>query len=282
MEVPNQEYQVSPERQSIWFPGVANARQLGGYITENGRKVKADVLYRTGMLMTSEITADEMKDRLRLAKVIDFRTDAEQEDMPDTLTEGIEYIPIDISPKEYMLAIYDKYKLPESDVHYEDKNLEEMKKMDYNKCQEEIYRFYALHPAARKGYREFFDVLLQHDPKQGAVLFHCYQGKDRTGIAAVLLLTALGVKEEIIIQDYMMTNTMMRKQIFATLQRARKELCTVDAMRALSRLDGVELAMLETYLGTIEKEYGSVRDYLRIGLELSEADIDKLKELYTE
>lgn len=280
MEVPNLEDEVMC-KQSIDFPGVNNARQLGGYMTVDGRRVKNDVLYRTGMLMNAKITSEEMQKRLGIAYVIDFRTDVEREEMPDPVMPQIPYRVIDISPKEPMLELYEDYKNPISDCEYQDKNLANIQGMDYNRCQEAIYHFYALNPIARKGYREFFDVLLEHDPQKGAVLFHCYQGKDRTGIAAVLLLSALGVQEDVIIQDYLLTNVMMQKEIFAALRSARKEMHTVEVMRVLSRIDGVELAMLETYLGTVEKEYGSMQTYLRDGLDLSESEIKRLRELYT-
>ena len=47
--------------------------------------------------------------------------------------------------------------------------------------------------------------------KHGALLFHCTAGKDRTGMAAYLILSALGVEQKIIMEDYLLTNTVTQE-----------------------------------------------------------------------
>lgn len=68
-------------------------------------------------------------------------------------------------------------------------------------------------PSAQKAYRQFFDILLSHQENDGAVLFHCTAGKDRTGMGAVYLLSALGVDGHTIRQDYLATNDLIQPMV---------------------------------------------------------------------
>jgi protein-tyrosine phosphatase len=107
-------------------------------------------------------------------------------------------------------------------------------------------------------YRAMFDLLLHEEP--APLLFHCTAGKDRTGVAAMLLLAALGVEEEVIHHDYLATNRLWRRdaEVAAGLPPAVAE-----------ALLSVQPAFLEAAWEAIHASHGSIDAYLRerIGLD---------------
>jgi len=128
-------------------------------------------------------------------------------------------------------------------------------------------------------YRQFIAELLAAG---GApVLFHCTAGKDRTGFAAALVLRLLGVPEEVIVADYLRSNTYSltahRRTLFLLRLFKGQELTAL--VRALL---GVEEAYLQATFEAIDREYGSFAAYVRDGLGLSEADIERLRDLLLE
>ena len=112
----------------------------------------------------------------------------------------------------------------------------------------ELYSRIMFGDRAKKSYRVFFELLLENPPKR-SVVFHSVYGRDRTGVAAALLLTALDVPENTIIEDYLLT-----KGVFA------------HTLRYVLSLAGVE--------------YGSVTEYLKKFCKLTDTDIMTLKHKY--
>ena len=135
-------------------------------------------------------------------------------------------------------------------------------------------------PSGKKAYADFFRILLSADPDR-AVLWHCTSGKDRTGLAAMLLLSALGVDEEVVIEDYMLTNTYNAKRIEKARQML-KEQGFDDAFieKAILVLDAISERTMRTAIAYLKKEYGSVVGYIREGLKINQKEIDLLKEKY--
>lgn len=76
---------------------------------------------------------------------------------------------------------------------------------------------------AKDEYRRFFDNLLANDQPDSTLLFHCTAEKDRTGMGAVYLLTALGVDFETIKQDYLLTNQASIGRINGAMAEARAQ-----------------------------------------------------------
>ena len=133
------------------------------------------------------------------------------------------------------------------------------------------------------GYRRFFDVVMAvgERPAPSAVLWHCSAGKDRTGIAAALLEHALGVPEELVVEDYLASNR------FTQPGWARAVLALADR-----RLFPAKLAAMAHVLYTVEEEslrrafdavrgsWGSVDAYLDEALGMDAGRVARLRELY--
>ena len=97
----------------------------------------------------------------------------------------------------------------------------------------------------------------------------------------MLLLSALGVDEDVIVEDYLLTNTYNAKRIEATRQSLKAQGYD-DAFIEKSTLvlDAISERMMRNAIACLKKEYGSVDGYIRDGLNISQEEINSLKEKY--
>ncbi|MBC5784186.1 tyrosine-protein phosphatase [Ramlibacter sp. USB13] len=133
---------------------------------------------------------------------------------------------------------------------------------------QDTYRGFVRHNTER--FAEFFQHLLASDEP---TVFHCTAGKDRTGFAAALLLKALGVPDEEVMRDYLLTNDRL------VLPEASRLGLPREAMEVLWR---VQPAFLQAALDEVDARYGSLETYLREGLRLRDAERAALRQLYRE
>lgn len=272
---------VTKEAQALLVTGIENARQLGGYETADGRHVKRDVLLRTAKL--SDAPSEELaalKDIYHLGVVVDFRTLAEREGAPDPEIDGVDNIVLDVLDEgsrtgagAAIAGIYENGDAEPAGV---------MLNIIRSGCvSERMYADMAFDPAAEKGFRDFFRILLENGG-QKAVLWHCSGGKDRTGAAAVLLLLALGVNKETALRDFELTNEFLREKIAYMESRAAELTDDPEEIAWVKDLTGVNRKYMEKLLDTLEEKYGSQERYLTEGLGLDRAELEQLREMYLE
>lgn len=272
---------VTKEAQALLVTGIENARQLGGYETADGRHVKRDVLLRTARL--SDAPQEELaalKDIYHLGVVVDFRTLAEREGAPDPEIDGVDNIVLDVLDEgsrtgagAAIAGIYENGGAEPAEV---------MLNIIRSGCvSERMYADMAFDPAAEKGFRDFFRILLENGG-QKAVLWHCSGGKDRTGAAAVLLLLALGVNRETALRDFELTNEFLREKIAYMESRAAELTDDPEEVAWVKDLTGVNRKYMEELLDTLEEKYGSQERYLTEGLGLDRAELEQLREMYLE
>jgi protein-tyrosine phosphatase len=108
------------------------------------------------------------------------------------------------------------------------------------------------------------------------VLFHCTAGKDRTGFAAAVLLRLLGVPQEIVTQDYLLSQANILSGHARDLALGRLMFGTA-AVRVVEGLLSVNAAYLQAAFDTIDSMYGSFDAYARDGLGLHDTDIAALR-----
>ena len=125
--------------------------------------------------------------------------------------------------------------------------------------------YFATSDEGRERYRELFRLLQETD--DAAILFHCSAGKDRTGMGAALILYALGVPEQTVMEDYLASNGYL----------AGKYSRYAERFPQLKGMLEVKPNYLSAGIDSIRTAYGSVETYLREELG---ADIGKLRELY--
>lgn len=107
--------------------------------------------------------------------------------------------------------------------------------------------------------------------------------EDRTGLAAMLLLSLLGVEESVIMEDYILTNEYNAGRIEGTKKYLRAKGCD-DALTEKAALvfDAVDRSFMENAIAFLKEKYGSVVGYIHSELNISDGDIQLLKEKYTE
>lgn len=243
---------------------VQNARDIGGYRTVDGRTVKWDVIFRTAEL--SHLSAADI-DLLRgkgVRSIHDLRSIDERKAQPTAWTgEGAPTI----TAFDYTMDNSAFGALLQGGV-------------TVDKARE---IFAASYPQMLKMQREQHKALFADLLKgEGAVVYHCSAGKDRTGMATALILSALGVPRETILADYELSNRYYRPD----LSRADKD---NPQMAAFARLPadvravfmGVDARYLQAVFATIDRDYGSVENYLQRELGVDAAGVARLKALYT-
>ena len=170
--------------------GTPNFRDLGGYVTEDGRRLKWGKLFRSGKL--SSLTDEDMRyvRRLGLTLVCDFRQVVEQELEPTFLGHGSAHtfasLPITPGSRHNFMENLHRGIIAVDNA---------------SRFMEDINR--DLVASQMPQYAEMFQLLLAGDQQ---LLIHCASGKDRTGFGAALILDVLGVNENAIVEDYLLTN----------------------------------------------------------------------------
>ena len=266
-------------KQSVQLKSIKNARELGGYRTADGRRIKDGVLLRTGRLKDiSDEDVRTLTNVYSLGHIVDFRMAMEIPGAEDPVIEGAVYHQLDVIDMSGIFA-GDK---PDKDF--------DMSKLDPFKAAEltiqsgiqndRMYIGFLDGEMGKRAYSDFFRILLSADPDR-AVLWHCTSGKDRTGLAAMMLMTALGVDEETIIEDYLLTNTYNAESISAVRAVMEERGYDEDFIKqAVIVFDAVDESYMRNAIAWLKKEYGSVSGYIRDAMSISDAEIDSLKEKY--
>lgn len=261
------------------FQTVRNIRDLGGYKTKDNKTVKYGLLYRgvTVSNLTSDKDIQKFLD-LHIKTVFDLRSKSEVEEKPDPKLPGTRYIrepgmiflgndSIDFSPEGINRLLNSdaakKYNLSP------DTKPEDVFNLMYRKMLRND-----------KTFKKLFDVLLD---KEVPLYFHCAAGKDRTGAAAVLILLALGVSREDAIKDYLYTNECYKEKVEALYVRFNlKPGENADLDEMVRNNYTVSADFFNKELDDIEKEYGSIENFLDKLYGLKERELKYLRDTYCE
>ena len=200
------------EPRLIPVEGALNTRDIGGYPTQSGQKIRFGKVFRSSELSYVSDAGVAVLAGLNLSYVVDFRGVKEAADAPDRLPEGVRVVaaPIirdDLDPAridEYLgrhsfpPAMYDRERVSAYGPYYRMLTL-------VNSYEEPGY------VDAVAAYRPLFQSILEL-PEDRALLAHCTGGRDRTGVGIFLLMTALGVPEELALSDYLKSNVYLQPE----------------------------------------------------------------------
>ena len=256
----------------VQFDQLHNTRDLGGMVATDGRRIIQGMLYRSGHL--NRLSVSDTDKLARIAPVIvDFRTDAERREQPDQKISGTESIHIPIVDDLTAGISREQGALMEMFRKFILKPKEAKQYM----C--DMYRAFVSDDVVRK-YAGFTDLLLGLQDR--AVLWHCTAGKDRAGIASVIVEEILGISRNEIISDYLKTNEYL-EQDTGMLTALVKKQCGIDDPKAdesLRYLFGTEKEYIETYYQAIDEKYGSMNAFIRDGLCITTEGLKQMKEKY--
>ena len=269
-------------QQFLPVKGIVNARDLGGYTVQDGRTVKSGMLIRAAHLADAKASDIAYLESLPVSAVIDFRKELEMPGKEDKELPGARYVslPIDASGNAMEKASEQEKK------KFVGRNKFDIKKVivpvAFNKKAQamarEMYPTLLFTPECQEQFARFFRLLLETE--NGAVLYHCTQGKDRTGVASALLLAALGANRETIVADFDATNRVYDKDVRKYSRRVKflggkeEEIAVVKAFMGCNTENFVKA------LDRIDQQYGSLMAYLKGPIGLSDADIETLRARY--
>ena len=256
--------------------GIINARDLGGCKTADGRVIKSGLLIRGASLATATDADLKLLAELPVVKVIDFRTDFEKKGKENKPLPGADYICLPLQP-------VDDGDTPEE--------MRKHKSFDISKLimivafneraktiAREMYPLMVMRPACQRQFAAFLREVV--NTPEGAVFFHCTQGKDRTGLAAAYLLSALGVDRETIIADFDKTNLVYARDVRKFSRRVKFFGGKEEELSVVRSFIGANTDNFIRALDLIDAEYGSMDTYLRNVLGLTDADFETLRRRY--
>ncbi|MEU8775401.1 tyrosine-protein phosphatase [Streptomyces sp. NPDC048606] len=251
--------------------GAVNVRDIGGYRTYSGDRVREGLVYRSDAL--SKLTAADITtvSGLGLRKVVDFRIPMElQYDGADRLPPGLTPTSRSISD----LGLYGTLvgAISSGDPVKQEQMLGGGRAEAYMR---DIYRTFVTDPANRA---QFATTLREvADGRQGPLLYHCTSGKDRTGWMSYVLLRALGVPQSSAEGDYLASNT-FRGAYDAQVRAGLKQSGRMQNPDLLIPLQEVRQDYLDAATQRMEADYGGFYGYLTDGLGLDLRTLAKLQE----
>lgn len=249
---------AAPHQRVLPLQGGHNFRDLGGYRTMDGRMVRWGLLYRSGQMHDLTLADYAYLQRLGIRTVCDLRDRRERAAQPTRWPAG--HAPRILSD-DYDLDMRGMM-LPGDPGSWTREQVVERMAATYPQLLEQF----------RDQYRRMFAQLLAG---QAPLAFHCTAGKDRTGVGAALLLSALGVPRATVIDDYLLSNryttmpTGTPTGFWAKLSPA-----------AAGAFAGVDRRYIDAVFADIDRRPGGMARYLKEAMGLDRAAIARLRHLY--
>ena len=235
--------------------GASNFRDLGGYRNANGQSVRRGRVFRSDHL--AGLTTEDLArvEALGIAHSLDFRGVAEYTATPYAIP-GVQRVALTIEPTVIarMQALVAQGIVPTTEETVE--------------LMRETYRDFVNRNADTFG--RFLKHLLEQPSPQ---VFHCTAGKDRTGFAAALLLSALGVDRATIEHDYLLTNQLYKRD-------ARLE--GQGHPHVMKVLWQVQPEFLQAAFEAVDAQHGGMSDYLHGAIGLSPQEVAELQRMLLE
>lgn len=209
--------------------------------------LKKNMILRSEALANLDINdQDLLLNKHNLKLVIDLRTPHGFETQKDMQLAGVKYVNIPLMTDD------------------------EIKSLEINDCYAK-----AVCEDKKDVWTKIFNLLL--DNSDGAILFHCSSGKDRTGIVISLILSCLGINKEVIYQDYLLSNKSLKVPFKYKL---RLLFASKEAKQNFYAYFWVQKAYLDSVFSEIDNLYGSINGFFIKCCGLNEDKIKRLKEKY--
>jgi len=258
-------------RRLLPLEGGSNFRDMGGYPTLDGGVVQRGLVFRSGA-MTSLTAADQAYlGQFDFQTVVDLRSREEIDLFPNrwVTNSGADYLVHDYTFEDMMASLVDESgKLQSIDVLYTD-----------------------FHQQLKPQLKIFFEALLD---ERTPLVVNCSAGQDRTGVTSALLLSALGVPREMVVEDYLLSTDLRRpaaEKGDVDLAAAAKDNSFARMMLSWSESQGASerpnplvtaegVPFLAYTLDRIEQDYGSVAAFLDKEIGVDSMELAQLRARY--
>ncbi len=259
-----------------WLPleGGRNFRDLGGYVTADGQQVRWGKLFRTGSMNGLTERDYQLLDSFDVATIVDFRTADERHSEPTNWqVDNAQLLSWDYDMDMGANGTFtDVFRQPE---------------LSAEKVEAAMAKMYpGILESQKPAYSAMFERLIESDD---ALVFNCTAGKDRTGIAAALILTALGVDRDTVFNDFMLSDTYYQQHPTDFTARAHDE-AEMDpkqqAMMAMFKripadvlqpVLGVRESFIQAAFDSMEQQSGSVLGYIQQELGVDDQELQQLR-----
>lgn len=248
------------------FEGIPNARDLGGRVARDGRRVELNKIFRSMELVYATDSDKKKIIDLGITQIFDLRTAAEIAKGAEPKIDGVAETQLDVLA-DATSSMASQLKSLMSDQS----RMDAFTEADGLGLMKSTYVDIVTSGSALSAYQRFFRDLLTND---GGALFHCTTGKDRTGWAAASFYSLMGVDHEAIFDDYLQTNT----DLLPALKPILDTLAAKGASDVfLDSVVSVKAEYLETAFATVDEKFGSMAGYFTNGLQLDATTQDQLR-----
>jgi protein-tyrosine phosphatase len=261
---------------TLGLVNATNARDLGGLVTSDGRRVRSGLVFRADALHRLTDEDVEAVAKLGLACIVDLRSEREVEMVgPDRLPSPppgrVVALPLANPQNGAFAAIAVILKGEVADL------IDPHAAIDADLLTREMLHVYRWLATSEPGRAATTTTLrMMTEPDGLPLLFHCTAGKDRTGWLAAVLLTILGADRDTIMADYLRTNELSRSGIEFIIGRLDGKVHNPAAV--LPMIEARPEYLLEAF-AVVEEQYGDMATYISTGLDLDESTVDALRAL---
>lgn len=243
------------------FEKIYNFRDMGGQVTNDGRRVKKGLLFRCGELgHATNADLARLKD-MDIQVIFDYRDDHEASKVVTPTIEGVTNIRV---PANTNLA-------------HSSTSLEDMLKNPMWTRENTLGHFYADMLFENESYKALLACIRD---QQVPIVHHCTAGKDRTGVGAALIYLLLGVSEEAIIEEYLLTNESTAKKPPIWFTKMKEQMA--EYKDVLGNMAGVEAVYIQTVFDRIKEVYPTYEAYFKGEFGIDETEIARLRDYYLE
>ena len=253
---------------------VSFIRDLGNIETSDGKRIKEGKLFRTSKLNKLKMkSVDYLLKEIKLGTVIDLRSESEVNASQDLNIDGVNYYHLPPLSDEDNPAVTRKTAL---------KVLKKISKVEGGArlYLQNTYRKLISSEQALECYHQMVKDIIDNPDK--ATIWHCTQGKDRTGVGSAIILLLLGVDREIIVKDYLRYN---RSHYFKSALAFLGMLIVflrLKFARTLINLIVAREEYIRAAFDEIDQKFGSIDNFIHTALKIDDEDINKLRLEYLE
>ena len=241
-----------------------NFRDLGGIKTSDGRQIRSGMLYRSGEFSRlNDSEKNFLSDELNLHYVLDYRDQHEIDRHPDNLWNNSQYINVPANPLSDEITA----SLTSDDIFV----MKKYSPFDF------MVKLYQLLPFNNPAYKKLISLLLNANGKP--LVQHCAVGKDRTGVGVALTLFALGVSEEVVMQDYLLTERYLNDYREAILSQNKNKL-SPEEFEKQKTIFAAKEEFLNAAIDEIKKRYDTIDNWLIKEYQLDDKNRKILQDIY--
>ncbi len=250
--------------EKIILEGTDNIRDFANTVNKEGCPIRPGKLLRSRHLHTlTDADISVLTKERHLSKVIDLRTKTEIKDKPDREIEGVVSVWVPLIEEETVGITHGT----STDENTEKWTLPDM-------CQ--LYREIVTDDFSIGQLSKALKTIVRCS--DGAVLWHCTEGKDRCGILSALVLSLLDVDRETIFEDYLMTNQTAAQRADAAMNMVLQKTGNNEKAQMVRKVFLADEKYLQSAFDAIEEQNGSIATFFTNRLGISESEKRLLQE----